>query len=334
MTSPPAPPDRRLSVAPMMGWTDRHGRYFLRLVAPRALLYTEMVPAGAIVYGDTARFLGHDPAEHPLALQVGGCDPAELADCARTARCFGFAEINLNVGSPSDRVQRGAFGACLMKEPDLVAACVAAMRDAGDLPVTVKCRIGVDDRDTEAELQDFVGRVAGAGCATFAVHARKAWLRGLSPKENREIPPLDYGRVHRLKTAFPDLEIVINGGIEDADAAAGHLAHLDGVMIGRAAYRDPWCLTEMETALLGPGPAAADRGTVIDRLIPYAEAQARRGVPVKSIARHILGLYKGRPGAARWRRYLSENVHRPGADADILRQAAALVETGDARTAA
>ncbi|MHA1113717.1 MAG: tRNA dihydrouridine(20/20a) synthase DusA [Alphaproteobacteria bacterium] len=335
MIASPAPtPDRRLSVAPMMGWTDRHARYFLRLIAPRALLYTEMVPSGAIVYGDAARFLGHDPIEHPLALQVGGGDPAELGECARTARGFGFAEINLNVGCPSERVQRGTFGACLMKEPDLVAACVAAMGAASDVPVTVKCRIGVDELDSEAALHDFVGRVAEAGCETFILHARKAWLKGLSPKENREVPPLDHDRVYRLKSAFPNLEIIINGGIESADAAAGHLAHVDGVMIGRAAYRNPWLLTEMEPRLLGPGPGPADRATVIESVIRYVEAQAARRVPLISITRHILGLYKGLPGAARWRRYLSENVPLPGANADVLRRAAVLVEDRDARTAA
>ena len=305
----------------MMDWTDRHDRYFLRLISRRVLLYTEMIPTGAILHGDRDRFLGFDACERPLALQVGGAEPAELATCARQAAVRGYDEINLNVGCPSDRVQNARFGACLMAEPTLVADCVAAMRAACDLPVTVKTRIGIDDRDSYAELVDFVGTVAEAGCMTFIVHARKAWLRGLSPKQNRELPPLDYGRVYALKRDLPALEIVLNGGVQSLDEAAAHLARVDGVMIGRAAYQSPYLLAEADARFFGDPRPAPDREAVARALVPYAAAQAARGVPVKSITRHILGLFNGLPGARQWRRHLSEAAHRPGAGPEVILEA-------------
>ena len=305
----------------MMDWTDRHDRYFLRLISRRVLLYTEMIPTGAILHGDRDRFLGFDPCERPLALQVGGAEPAELALCAREAAARGYDEINLNVGCPSDRVQNARFGACLMAEPALVADCVAAMRAAGDLPVTVKTRIGIDDRDSYAELADFVGTVAAAGCATFIIHARKAWLRGLSPKQNRELPPLDYDRVYALKRDFPALEIVLNGGVQSLEEAEGHLARVDGVMIGRAAYQSPYLLAEADARFFGDPRPAPSREEVARGLVPYATAQAARGVPVKSITRHVLGLFNGLPGARQWRRHLSEAAHRPGAGPEVMLEA-------------
>ncbi len=312
---------RSLSVAPMMDWTDRHDRYFLRLISRRVLLYTEMIPAGAIRHGDRERFLGFDACERPLALQVGGAEPGDLAYCARQAAARGYDEINLNVGCPSDRVQNARFGACLMAEPALVADCVAAMRAACDLPVTVKTRIGIDDRDSYAELADFVGTVAGAGCATFIIHARKAWLRGLSPKQNRELPPLDYDRVYTLKRDFPALEIVLNGGVQSLEAAAAHLARVDGVMIGRTAYQSPYLLAEADARFFGDLRAAPSREEVAHALVPYAAARAAQGVPVKSVTRHILGLFNGLPGARQWRRHLSEAAHRPGAGPEVILEA-------------
>ncbi|MGE5147553.1 MAG: tRNA dihydrouridine(20/20a) synthase DusA [Candidatus Eiseniibacteriota bacterium] len=315
--------DRRLSVAPMMDCTDRHCRYFLRLLSRRALLYTEMIPVGAIVHGDRDRFLGFDQREQPVALQVGGAAPAALAFAAREAAARGYGEINLNVGCPSDRVQAGRFGACLMAEPDLVAACVAAMRAAAPIEVTVKTRIGVDDRDSYEALVDFVGRVAAAGCRSIIVHARKAWLKGLSPKQNREIPPLRYDVVHRLKRDFPDLEIVINGGITTLDAAAAQLQAVDGVMIGRAAYHDPYMLAEADRVLFGDAYNAPTREAVVEAMLPYAETQRARGVPLSAITRPMLGLYNSVPGARAWRRSLSEEAHRKGAGAEVIERALA-----------
>ena len=310
----------------MMDWTDRHCRFFLRQISRRVLLYTEMIPTGAIVHGDRARFLGFDPSERPLALQLGGAEPADLAFCAREAAARGFDEVNLNVGCPSDRVQNARFGACLMAEPALVARCVAAMRDACDLPVTVKTRIGIDDRDSYEDLAGFVASVAEAGCETFIIHARKAWLSGLSPKQNREIPPLDYDRVFRLKRDFPALEIVLNGGVPSLEAAAAHLAEgVDGVMIGRAAYQDPYLLAEADMRFFGELAPAPSREAVARAMLPYAEAALTRGVPVKSITRHILGLFNGLPGARLWRRHLSENAHRPGAGPHVIEDALAKV---------
>ena len=273
------PLDRRLAVAPMMDWTDRHERYFLRLIARRTLLYTEMVTTGAILFGDKTRFLAFDAAEHPVALQLGGSEPDALAAAARAGQAFGYDEINLNVGCPSDRVQDGRFGACLMAAPALVARAVEAMSEAVDLPVTVKTRIGIDEQDSYGFLADFVGQVAEAGCSAFVIHARKAWLTGLSPKENRSVPPLNYGRVHRLKADFPGLGIVVNGGIKTAAQAAEQLARVDGVMIGRAAYQDPYCLASMEQTLFDDPRPVPSRHEIVARLLPYVERQRRAGVP-------------------------------------------------------
>ncbi|MGE0611973.1 MAG: tRNA dihydrouridine(20/20a) synthase DusA [Hyphomicrobiales bacterium] len=319
---------RRFCVAPMMEWTDRHCRYFLRLISRRALLYTEMVTAVAILRGDARRLLRFDPAEHPVALQVGGSDPRELAEAARIGEEFGYREINLNIGCPSDRVQSGRFGACLMAEPGLVAEGVAAMRAAVAVPVTVKCRIGIDDQDPDRDLDRFIDAVAGAGCTTFIVHARKAWLEGLSPKQNRDVPPLDHYRVYRLKRERAGLEIVINGGIENLDSAGAHLAHVDGVMLGRAAYHDPWQLAGVDSRLFGDAPSGLTRRNVLERLVPYAERQLAEGVPLHAITRHILGLCQGQPGARAFRRHLSETAVRPGAGVDVLRRAIDLLEEG------
>lgn len=315
----------RFCVAPMMDWTDRHCRYFLRLISRRAFLYTEMVTTGALLHGDRDYLLGFDPAEHPIALQLGGSDPQALASCARMGAEAGYDEINLNVGCPSDRVSSGRFGACLMAEPALVADCVAAMQAAVDIPVTVKHRIGIDHLDSEAHLHRFVETVAGAGCTRFIVHARKAWLQGLSPKQNREIPPLCYDRVHRLKQAFPHLEIIINGGLARLEDCRTQLAHVDGVMLGREAYHNPWLLAGVDPELYGESAPAQSPHEVIEQFLPYVEARLSEGVPLQAMTRHILGLFQARPGARAWRRHLSENAHRPGAGPDIIRQAAAKV---------
>ena len=309
----------RLSVAPMMDWTDRHCRYFHRLLSPHARLYTEMVTSAALVRGRQLRLLEHSQQEHPVALQLGGSDPHELAHAARFGAEAGYDEINLNVGCPSDRVQSGRFGACLMREPALVGDCVKAMRDAVSVPVTVKCRIGVDDQDDYAGLQHFTETMLEAGVGVLVVHARKAWLKGLSPKENREVPPLDYERVYRLKREFPGLVVVINGGITTVDQVQSHLARLDGVMLGRAAYHDPYLLAQVEAALYGePLPA---RASVLQRMRPYIEAELARGTAFKHISRHLLGLYQGEPGARAFRRTLSEGSHLPGAGWTLLEQA-------------
>ena len=330
----PAPAlDRSLSVAPMMDWTDRHCRYFLRLIAPRALLYTEMIPTGAILKGDRARFLAFDPAEHKLALQLGGADPGALAACAAIAADHGYDEVNLNLGCPSERVQSARFGACLMAEPLLVARCVAAMRAATRLPVTVKTRIGIDKREDFAFLLALVDAIAAAGCRTVIVHARKAWLTGLSPKENREIPPLRHEVVHRLKSERPGLEIVLNGGIVDLQAARAHLEHVDGVMIGRAAYQDPASLAAFEAALLGPRPPL-DRFAVARGMIAYAGREVAKGVPLPAITRHMLGLFNGLPGARAWRRRLSEESRRPGAGPEVIEAALGHVARPGVRSAA
>lgn len=315
----------QLSVAPMMDWTDRHCRYFHRLLSPRARLYTEMVTSAALIRGRQIRLLEHSQQEHPLALQLGGSDPQELAQAARAGVDAGYDEINLNVGCPSDRVQSGRFGACLMLEPGLVARCVSAMRDgvAGSsrpVPVTVKCRIGVDDQDDYAGLQNFTETMLQAGVEVLVVHARKAWLKGLSPKENREVPPLDYERVYRLKREFPELVVVINGGITTVAEVRAHLAQLDGVMLGRAAYHDPYLLAQIEHQLHGaPLPT---RESVLQHLRPYVEAELARGTALKHISRHLLGLYQGEPGARAFRRTISEGAHLPGAGWDLLERAA------------
>ncbi|MDE2308583.1 MAG: tRNA dihydrouridine(20/20a) synthase DusA [Xanthomonadaceae bacterium] len=310
----------------MMDWTDRHCRYFHRLLSPRARLYTEMVTSAALVRGKQLRLLEHSRQEHPVALQLGGSDPHELAQAACAGAAAGYDEINLNVGCPSDRVQSGRFGACLMREPALVGDCVRAMRDAladadRPVPVTVKCRIGVDDQDDYAGLQHFTETMLGAGVEVLAVHARKAWLQGLSPKENREVPPLDHERVYRLKREFPQLVVVINGGIATVAQAQAHLAQVDGVMLGRAAYHDPYLLARIEAALHGaPLPSRDD---VLRRLRPYVEAELARGTALKHISRHLLGLYQGEPGARAFRRTISERAHLPGAGWALLEQALA-----------
>ncbi len=311
----------RFCVAPMMDWTDRHCRFFHRLLAPHARLYTEMATTGAVLHGDRARLLGFDASEHPLALQLGGHEPSDLAAAARIGVDFGYDEVNLNVGCPSDRVQSGRFGACLMREPALVADCVAAMRVASDVPVTVKCRIGVDEQDDYEDLHRFAETLVGAGLQTLIVHARKAWLHGLSPKENREIPPLNYERVYRLKQEFPQLAIVINGGITTAAAAKSHCETMDGVMLGRAAYHDPFVLAQVEHTLFGtPLP---ERDAVLERLRAHIDAELARGNTLNHVARHILGLYLGLPGARAFRRHLSENMHHPHADYRAIEQAIA-----------
>lgn len=313
----------RLCVAPMMDWTDRHCRRFHRLLSPHARLYSEMVTAAALVHGDRDHLLHHG-GEHPVALQLGGSDPAALAQAARYGAEAGYDEINLNVGCPSDRVQSGRFGACLMYEPALVGACVRAMREAVDVDVTVKCRIGVDDQDAYADLQHFTETMCEAGVEVLEVHARKAWLKGLSPKENRDVPPLDHERVYRLKREFPQLTIVINGGITSVEAAQAHLRHVDGVMLGRAAYRDPWILAELEAALWGtPLPTRAE---ALQGLRAHVESERLAGHPLKHVARHVLGLYQGQPRARRFRRILSEGMHRDEAGWDLVEQALAAVE--------
>jgi tRNA-dihydrouridine synthase A len=312
---------RKLSVAPMMDWTDRHERAFLRVISRRTLLYTEMVTTGAILHGDRDRLLGFDAGEHPLALQLGGSEPADLAACAREGAGRGYDEINLNLGCPSDRVQRGRFGACLMHEPELVADCVAAMIAAVDIPVTVKTRIGVDEQDSYAALQAFVAKIAAAGCRSFTIHARKAWLSGLSPKENREVPPLRYDVVYDLKRDFPDLEIVLNGGVQSLEEAAAHLARVDGVMIGRAAYQSPYVLAEADRLIFGESAAPKSREEIVADFLPYVARQRGAGVPLNSMTRHMLGLFNGLPGARAWRRCLAEEAHKPGAGPEVIEAA-------------
>jgi tRNA-dihydrouridine synthase A len=320
------PIDRRVSVAPMLDWTDRHCRYFLRRLTRHALLYTEMVTTGAVLHGDRERILAYHPAEHPLALQLGGSDPDELARCARVAADFGYDEINLNVGCPSDRVQSGRFGACLMAEPDLVARCVAALRTAVDLPVTVKTRIGIDDRDSYPDLVDFVTRVAGGGCEAFIIHARKAWLSGLSPRQNREIPPLRHEVVYRLKQDFPELTIVLNGGLTALEQIAEALGRVDGAMIGRAAYENPYLLAEVDRRFFGSVEPPKTRFQSIQDFFPYAEAELRAGTPLQAMTRHLLGLFHGVPGARAWRRHISEHAHRRGAGLEVLEAALRQIE--------
>lgn len=325
----PAANPWRLSVAPMMDWTDRHCRYFHRLLSPHARLYTEMVTSPALIHGDRERLLGFDRAEHPLALQLGGSDPRELAEAARIAVQYGYDEINLNVGCPSDRVQSGRFGACLMREPALVAECFAAMQEAVAIPVTIKCRLGVDAQDEYADLQHFIEAVSAKGCTVFVVHARKAWLQGLSPKENRDVPPLNYERVYQLKRDFPQLTIIINGGIDKVVEVQNHLRHVDGAMLGRVAYHEPYRLAELEQALHAtPLPA---REEVIERMRPYIEAHLAAGGKLQHISRHMLGLYQGLPGARRWRRHLSENAHRTDAGIAVIDEALQACQTQPSR---
>jgi tRNA-dihydrouridine synthase A len=313
-------------VAPMMDWTDRHCRVFHRLMTRRARLYTEMLTTGAILHGDRRRLLGFDVSEHPVALQLGGSDPRDLALAAKIGEDFGYDEINLNVGCPSDRVKDGRFGACLMAEPALVAACVDAMKRAVHIPVTVKCRIGIDDQDPEMALDALSRGVVAAGADALIVHARKAWLNGLSPKENRDIPPLDYDRVYRLKAELPDVIIIINGGIAGLAEAKEHLAYVDGVMLGRAAYQEPWRLLTVDPELFGEAPPHATMKDVFEAMMPYIEGELAQGTRLHSITRHFVGAFHGVPGARAFRRHLAENGVKPGAGVDVLRDAVALVE--------
>ena len=317
--------NRRFSIAPMMDWSDHHCRYFWRLLTRQSLLYTEMVTTGALIHGDRERFLHFNAEEHPVALQLGGSDPVDLVKCARWAQEWGYDEVNLNCGCPSDRVQSGTFGACLMAKPLLVADCVKAMRDACDIPVTVKHRIGIDDMESYQELAGFVAPIAEAGCNVFIVHARKAWLKGLSPKQNREVPPLNYPWVYQLKRDVPELTFVINGGIQSLEECETHLTHVDGVMIGREAYQNPWMLAEVDSRLFGSDDPVASREQVMEHLIPYVSRQLARGSHLNHITRHILGLYRGVPGARQFRRHLSENAYRKDADIDVLKNAYGLV---------
>ncbi|MHC4053268.1 tRNA dihydrouridine(20/20a) synthase DusA [Bradyrhizobium sp. 25ACV] len=317
--------DYRFSVAPMMDWSDRHCRVFHRHLTRRALLYTEMVTTGAVIHGDRERLLGFDASEHPVALQLGGSDPRELAQAARIGETFGYDEINLNVGCPSDRVKDGRFGACLMAEPELVARCVDAMKRAVAIPVTVKCRIGIDDQDPEVALDALARAVVASGCDALIVHARKAWLNGLSPKENRDIPPLDYERVYRLKRAMPDVPVIINGGIRGLDEARAHLEHVDGVMLGRAAYQDPWRLLGVDPEIFGEATSHATMQDALEAMMPYIEQQLARGTRLHAITRHFVGAFHAVPGARAFRRHLAEQGVKAGAGPEVLRDAIARV---------
>ncbi len=318
--TPPSP--WRLSVAPMMDWTDRHCRYWHRLLSRHTRLYTEMVTTGALLHGDVPRHLDFDAAEHPVALQLGGSEPAELAACARLAQRWGYDEVNLNCGCPSERVQRGSFGACLMAEPDLVAECVAAMRDASTLPVTVKHRIGIDRQESYGFVRDFVGTLSrGGGCQVFIVHARNAWLQGLSPKENREVPPLRYEQVYRLKADFPQLTIVLNGGVQDDEQIAHHLAHVDGVMLGRHAYHEPWSLAGWDARFFGAPAPLADRAAAEAAYVRYMTRLVTQGTPWTFAARHMLGLHNGLPGARRWRQLWSDHRLKAMPPAEVAARA-------------
>ena len=318
----------------MMDWTDRHCRVFHRALTRRSRLYTEMLTTGAVIHGDRARLLGFDESEHPVALQLGGSDPRALAEAARIGEDFGYDEINLNVGCPSDRVKDGRFGACLMAEPKLVAAGIEAMKRTVAIPVTVKCRIGIDDQDPEAALDELARDVVAAGSAALIVHARKAWLSGLSPKENRDIPPLDYDRVYRLKAALPHVPVIINGGIASLDEARAHLAHVDGVMLGRAAYQEPWRLLSVDPDIFGQVAPHAGMKEVFEAMLPYIERELGQGTRLHAITRHFVGAYHAVPGARAFRRHLAEHGVRPGAGVNVLRDAIALVEDRTAAIAA
>ncbi|MGO1233431.1 MAG: tRNA dihydrouridine(20/20a) synthase DusA [Marinobacter sp.] len=317
----PAALSRKFSIAPMMDWTTPHFRYLARILSRHALLYTEMVTTGALIHGDTERFLRHDPSEYPLALQLGGSDAKELAHCAKLAEQFGFSEVNLNVGCPSDRVQNNMIGACLMAHPDKVAEAVAAMIDATSLPVTVKHRIGIDGRESWEDLCEFIDKVSAAGCKTFIVHARIAILEGLSPKENRDIPPLKYDWVYRLKQKYPHLEIIINGGIKTFEECHEHLAHTDGVMLGREAYHNPWLLASVDSEFFGGPPAVANRHEALRAMFPFIQQELDRGVYLTHMSRHVMGLFHGMPGGRQFRRYISENAHKPGSGLEVIQTA-------------
>lgn len=321
MTQTLKPLDRRLSVAPMMGWTDRHDRYFLRLISPNALLYTVMITTGALIYGKKFEVLEYSPEEHPIALQLGGSDPKDLGTCAKWAEDYHYDEVNLNCGCPSERVQNGKFGACLMMEPKLVGDCVDAMKQAvSTIPVTVKTRIGIDDHDSYGFVSDFIGTVAEKGCDTFIIHARKAWLNGLSPAENRTIPPLKWDVAYQLKRDFPHLTIVLNGGIQTLDHIRESQPHVDGVMIGREAYQNPYFLAEVEREIFGTANIRS-RNDVIEALYPYIENSLQNGGELKDITRHILGLFQGLRGARRWRQILSSEAHKPAANLNVVKEA-------------
>lgn len=318
--------NHRLCVAPMMNYTDRHFRYLLRLLSRNVMLYTEMISTGALIHGNAAKYLDFDPLEHPLAIQLGGNNPGELGYCATLAQSAGFDEINLNAGCPSGRVRNGGFGACLMAHPDLVADCIAAMENNCRLPVTVKLRTGIDDLDSYDYLAGFVERVAAAGCRTFIIHARKAWLQGLSPSQNRNLPPLQYERVYRLKREFPDLEIIINGGFNALDSILEQYRHVDGVMIGRMVCHDPYQLTRLDADLFGASNRDKTRATILRQFTGYMEREIARGTPLSHMARHLLGLFQGMAGARAYRRFLSENLHRPGNGIQLIADAMQLVE--------
>ncbi|MES1940623.1 tRNA-dihydrouridine synthase A [Salinisphaera sp. T5B8] len=331
----PSPPDKRtpgarISVAPMMAWTTREQRYFMRQISRRALLYTEMVTTGALIHGDRDRFLAYHADEHPIALQLGGSEATAMAECAAMAEAHGYDEVNINVGCPSDRVQNGTFGACLMGDPQRVANCVAAMKARVSIPVTVKTRIGIDDQDSYAFLHAFTGAVAAAGADALIVHARKAWLSGLSPKENREVPPLNYARVHALKQDFPNLAMSINGGIVDLDTAADQLEHVDGVMIGREAYKNPYVMADVDRRFFDADASVPSRGEIVAGMRGYIADHLAAGGALKDITRHMLGLYHGQPGGRAWRRVLSEQGHKKDADLNVLDAALARVEPTEA----
>lgn len=309
----------------MLDWTDRHDRYFLRLISRHALLYTEMITTGALIHGDRKKFLEFNESEHPVAIQLGGSDPADMAACAKMAEDYGYDEVNINVGCPSNRVQSGMFGACLMAKPELVAECVSAMQAVVNIPVTVKHRIGIDEDESLEQLLEFVETVSAAGCKTFIVHARKAWLKGLSPKENRDIPPLRYEVVHQLKQSNPELEIIINGGICDLETTQAQLEKVDGVMMGREVYHNPYILAEVDQRFFASTEKVLSRFEIVERLFPYMQEELSKGTRLHSISRHILGIFNGRPGARKWRRYISENAPPAGADENVIRQALELV---------
>lgn len=319
-------PTHTFCVAPMMDWTDRHCRYFLRLLSKHAMLYTEMVTSGALIHGDKERFLKFNPKEHPVAIQLGGSNPKELSECAKMAEDAGYIEINLNVGCPSDRVQNGKMGACLMAEPELVAECIAAMQNSVEIPVTVKSRIGIDNMDTYDELANFISIVNSAGCACFILHARIAILKGLSPKQNREVPPLNYQRVYDIKRHFPELEIIINGGIKNLAEAHEHLQYVDGVMLGREAYQSPYILSAVDNEFFNAQDEIPERLNILESFLPYVDEELNHGTALRHITRHILGLFQSQPGGKKFRRYLSENAYKPEADLNVLKHAMQLVQ--------
>ena len=313
--------NRRFCVAPMLDWTDRHERYFLRLISKHAVLYTEMVTTGALIHGDKDRYLKFNKEEHPVALQLGGSDPKAMATCAKMAEDYGYDEVNINVGCPSDRVQNGAFGACLMAEPELVAENVTAMQNAVDIPVTVKNRIAIDEMDEYQCLPNFIETVSQAGCKTFIVHARKAWLKGLSPKQNRDVPPLNYDLVYQIKRDFPSLEIIINGGIKTIAQSKQHLEQVDGVMVGRDAYHNPYMMNQVDESLYGEAPNKDTEHEILNQYMQYMQKQMEQGVYLKHMSRHLLGLFTGQAGAKAWRRHISENAHKEGAGIEVIQQA-------------